>query len=180
MSKTCRRLSKEFNKVIGHVSSPNIYKQNEVYDNSDSEIKGVKDFDLITNYMKHQSKLKSLIVPNNSGLSQCSSINYSKMKKAIKLIYPILKNKYRILHYSLNTDEIISPLGSEELVKNLGWKTTTKKEAWLSDDKLLGGYTESREGNLDLLTIQFTSHMNPQSIKQSVIVSLSNWILGKE
>jgi serine carboxypeptidase-like clade 2 len=39
-------------------------------------------------------------------------------------IYPILKEKYRILVYSGTTDGAVPTLGTKQWINNLGWKIT--------------------------------------------------------
>ena len=130
--------------------------------------------------MNDAATKKALNIPANYDWSECSNIDYTMLEKATQWIYPILKNKYRMLHYSGTTDGVVPTIGTEGWMNDLGWKVTAKREAWLSEPKLLGGYTESREGNLDFITIHGTGHMAPQWKRQPAFLALGNWVLGKE
>ena len=141
--------------------------------------KNRNDFAPVNRYMNDEATKAALKVPANYGWSECSGINYQQLPQASQWIYDKLKGKYRMLHYSGTTDGVVPTVGTEGWMNDLGWKVVDERKPWMTEPKLIGGYTESREGNLDFLTIHGTGHMVPQWKRQPAYLSLSSWILDK-
>ncbi|CAI2367171.1 unnamed protein product [Moneuplotes crassus] len=142
--------------------------------------KNSNDFSPVNKYMNADDTKAALNIPANYFWEECSNIDYEMLDEASQWIYPKLKGKYRMLHYSGTTDGVVPTVGTEGWMKDLGWKVTTKRKAWLSEPLILGGYTESREGNLDFLTIHGTGHMAPQWKRHEAYLALSSWVLEKD
>jgi len=87
-------------------------------------------------------------------------IRYTKLAKASYWIYPFLKNKIRIMHYSGDTDGVVPLQGTMRWMYELGWPITESYRPWTLKKYHLGGWFEAREG-MDLIVIHGGGHMIP-------------------
>jgi carboxypeptidase C (cathepsin A) len=137
-------------------------------------------FSAVTSFMNLDATKAALHVSANIEWSECSDIDYSILDKATQWIYPKLQHKYRMAHYSGDTDGVVPTIGTEQWMEDLGWPITKARKAWMAEEYLLGGYTQSREGNLDLITIHGCGHMTPQWKRQPSYVAISKWIADED
>ena len=70
-----------------------------------------------------------------------------------------MKDKYRILKYSRDTDGAVPTLGTVRWVENMDWPIT-KNWTYFNVDNHLGGYYEERD-KFTLMTIHGAGHMVP-------------------
>jgi cathepsin A (carboxypeptidase C) len=210
LSNDCHRLLHEFNEAVAHVYPYDIYRPPEDYyqvtpqksvsdllrleSDSDTSVpyasfsrlvrnnvkKSSNDFSAVNKFMNDDATKTALNVPTDYFWSECSNIDYSMLEKATQWIYPKLKGKYRMMHYSGTTDGVVPTVGTEQWMADLGWTVTEPRSAWMSEPKLLGGYTQKREGNLDFISIHGCGHMAPQWKRNPAFVAISSWILEKE
>lgn len=206
-SKECKQALNEFTNSVAHIYPYDIYRPpEEVYNNKqttksiENMLKLESDTELETSYASFSSvfkdrtsnnfapvdkfmntnEVKSILnVPANNGWKECSQINYTMLEKATQWIYPLLKGKYRMMHYSGDTDGVVPTIGTIGWMEDLGWKVTKKHSAWMSEKLIIGGYTESREG-LDFISIHGCGHMAPQWKRQPSFVAISSWLQGKD
>jgi len=76
-------------------------------------------------------------------------------------LYPNLRHKVRILHYSGDTDGIVPTVGTMDWMDDLNWEITSSYERWSVRKYKPGGWKMSRDG-LDLIVIHGGGHMVPQ------------------
>ena len=131
-------------------------------------------------YLNRDDVKAVLNIPSQYSWSECVGIGYTKSKEASQWIYPKLKGKYRMMHYSGTTDAVVPTVGTERWMADLGWPTTTEREAWFAEPLLIGGYTESREGNLDFITVHGTGHMVPQWKRPESYIAISSWVANTD
>jgi len=207
LSKECQAVLKKFQKSVAQVYPYDIYRPQESIYKLKTPAKSVEqllvsdaevdtpasyirfsslfndtqpnDFAPVNRYMNRPDVKKSLNIPNTYHWKECSNIAYEMLPKASQWIYPILKGKYRMLHYSGDTDGVVPTIGTEAWMEDLGWTVTKDYNAWMLETGYIGGYTQSR-GTLDFITIHGCGHMAPQWKRQSSFMAISNWIQGKD
>mmetsp|Transcript_22848 Transcript_22848/g.22689 ORF Transcript_22848/g.22689 Transcript_22848/m.22689 type:complete len:458 (-) Transcript_22848:2-1375(-) len=130
----------------------------------------------VKRYLNKEEVKAALNIPSQYSWSECKGIGYTKSKEASQWIYPKLKGRYRMMHYSGTTDAVVPTIGTERWMNDLGWPTVTDRKPWFSEPLLIGGYTESREGNLDFITIHGTGHMVPQWKRPESAIAISHWL----
>jgi len=138
------------------------------------------DFAPVNKFMNNADTKKAMNIPEQYNWSECNNISYEMLEKATQWIYPLLKGKYRMMHYSGDTDGVVPTVGTEGWMEDLGWEITSPYTAWLSQPKLLGGYTQTREGGLDFVTVHGCGHMAPQWKRQPSYLAISSWVNGKD
>mmetsp|Transcript_34240 Transcript_34240/g.25300 ORF Transcript_34240/g.25300 Transcript_34240/m.25300 type:complete len:81 (-) Transcript_34240:105-347(-) len=74
-------------------------------------------------------------------------------------IYKVLRNKYKIMFYSGDTDGALPTYGSRTWIGSLGWEITEKWRYWRTDGQI-SGYIEQYDG-LDFVTVHGVGHMAP-------------------
>lgn len=141
--------------------------------------KSSNNFAPVDKYMNAGNTKAAMNIPDSYHWEECSNIDYEMLAKATQWIYPQLKGKYRMMHYSGDTDGVVPTYGTLEWMEDLGWQVTEKYTAWKSQDKILGGYTQSREG-LDFVSIHGCGHMAPQWKREPSFVAIGSWVHGKE
>lgn len=141
--------------------------------------RSTNNFSAVDKFMNDAASKTAMNIPSQYSWSECSNIDYTMLEKATQWIYPLLKGKYRMMHYSGDTDGVVPTIGTEGWMNDLGWTVTKKHQAWLSQPKLLGGYTQSREG-LDFITIHGCGHMAPQWKRQPSFVAIESWLQDKD
>jgi Serine carboxypeptidase len=89
----------------------------------------------ITDYLNREDVRNVLHIPSSvPGWSQCANIDYHTQEEASMWIYPILKNKYRMMFYSGDTDGAIPTYGSREWINKLNWALLTPNRPWMTDN----------------------------------------------
>ena len=129
--------------------------------------------------MNRKTTKEALNIPLRQTWVECMGINYNISEKASQWIYSTLKGKYRMMHYSGTTDGVVPTIGTEAWMNDLGWNVTEGRKSWMVEPKILGGYSESREGNLDFITIHGCGHMAPQWKRKAAYVAMASWLLEK-
>ena len=77
----------------------------------------------VTDYINREDVREAMNIPTDTpAWVQCATINYSFVPEASYWIYPLLKNKYRILIYSGDTDGIVPTYGTRQWIANLKWE----------------------------------------------------------
>jgi len=94
-------------------------------------------------------------------------------------IYPILKEKYRILVYSGTTDGAVPTLGTKQWINNLGWKITDPWRPYFVQGQL-AGHIERREKNFAFATVHGTGHMAPQWKREETYTMIFGWLFDRE
>lgn len=89
-------------------------------------------------------------------------LSYTRGRTGSIDIYPILRNKYKILVYSGDTDGVVPTYGTKKWIENLGWPVSKQYKQFFVDGQV-GGYSEERDnGNFVFATIHGAGHMAPQ------------------
>jgi carboxypeptidase C (cathepsin A) len=104
-----------------------------------------------------------------------NKIHYKIDSAGSQWIYEALAGKYRMLHYSGDTDGAVPTLGTQNWIASLGWNTT---EAWRPYfwNGQVGGYLEAYEGDLTFGTIHGAGHMAPQFKPPQTYHLIFNWL----
>lgn len=109
----------------------------------------------------------------------CSDkLDYHSFDEASFWIYPILKNKYRILFFSGDTDGAVPTYGTRQWINELNWPVTEAWRPWFTDGQV-SGYVEKYDG-LDFATVKGVGHMAPQWARQQVTTMITSWIHGQD
>ena len=146
-----------------------------IADNSDSSIL-LNDF--VTIYMNQEETRKAFNIPSEvQGWQQCSDIDYTEQPESSYWIYPMLKNRYRMMFYSGDTDAAVPTYGSKQWINELGWKVIDEWRPWTTHGQV-SGFTEKRDG-LDFYTIKGVGHMAPQWKRGPVNDMITSWIHDK-
>jgi len=115
----------------------------------------------VGDYLNRADVRKALNIPTTvPAYEECSStVKYTLQKEGSYWIYPIIKDKVRILFYSGDTDGAVPTFESKQWIKDLNW---SKKEAWRpwTTNGEVSGYVEKYEG-LDFVTVKGVGHMAP-------------------
>jgi serine carboxypeptidase-like clade 1 len=88
------------------------------------------------------------------------NIEYTRDPNGSQWIYEALQGKYRMLHYSGDTDGAVPTLGTQNWIATLGWNVTESWRPYLLVDQV-AGYIESYEGNFTFATVHGAGHMAP-------------------
>ena len=85
--------------------------------------------DYLSDYMNREDVRKAFHVPTDvQTWEMCSSsLVYHEQHEASMWIYPILRNQYKLMFYSGDTDGAVATYGSKQWIKMLNWPIT---EAW--------------------------------------------------
>lgn len=102
---------------------------------------------------------------------------YTRGQAASEWIYKLLKDKYRILHYSGDTDGAVPTLGTVRWLAGLDWPITTPW-TYFTVDGQLGGYYEDR-GKFTFMTIHGAGHMAPQFKRPETYYGVFNWLFER-
>lgn len=89
-----------------------------------------------------------------------------------------MKNKYKVLIYSGDTDGAVPTLGTRRWIQSLNWNITNEWRPWMVNGQV-AGYVEKYDG-LDFVTVHGTGHMAPQWKPQEVTTMVTAWIWGEK
>jgi len=131
--------------------------------------------DAVTDYMNWESTRKAFNIPSEvQAWEDCTNLNYTMQAEGSIWIYPILRNKMKIMIYSGDTDGCVPTYGTKQWIEELGWKTT---QGWrpLYTDGQVSGYGQNYEG-LDFFTVKGVGHMAPQWARKPVTNMMMAWI----
>jgi carboxypeptidase C (cathepsin A) len=103
------------------------------------------------------------------------SIEYHRGAQGSQWIYEALQGKYRMLHFSGDTDGAVPTLGTQGWIATLGWDVT---EAWrpYTVDSQVAGYLESYAGEFTFATVHGAGHMAPQFKPPQTYHLIENWV----
>lgn len=105
--------------------------------------------------------------------------NYQRPANGSIEIYERLRNKYRMLKYSGDTDMAVPTYGTRDWIDNLNW-TITKPWKQFFVNGQVGGYVEYRDGgNFTFATIHGAGHMAPQWRPEPTYQVVFNFINNK-
>lgn len=86
--------------------------------------------------------------------------------------------KYRIMHYSGDTDGAVATLGTRRWIVQQGWNITNEWRPWTTDGDL-SGYLQDY-GQFTFATIHGVGHMAPQWKRKDVTTLISKYIHKEE
>ena len=129
--------------------------------------------------MNRQDTRDAFNIPDDVQVyEQCSStLDYHVQDEASMWIYPILRNKYKLMFYSGDTDGAIPTYGTKRWISELNWPVTEAWRPWFVNGQV-AGYTESYDG-LDFVTVKGVGHMAPQWARQQVTDLISAYTHGE-
>lgn len=134
--------------------------------------------DFISDYMNRADVRAAFNIPDKVGpWEQCSGkiwTGYKMSQECSQWIYPILKNKVRMMFYSGDTDGIVPTYGSKQWIKELNWPVTDKWRAWETHGQV-SGFVQKYEG-LEFWTVKGTGHMAPQWKREPVTDMITAFI----
>lgn len=117
--------------------------------------------DAVTDYMNLPETRAAFNIPDDvQPWSDCADLDYQMQSEGSIWIYPVLKNKIKIMIYSGDTDGCVPTWGTKQWIEELGWDVT---QPWrpLYTDGQVTGYAENYAG-LDFYTVKGVGHMAPQ------------------
>ena len=137
----------------------------------------------MTDYINSPDVRKALNIPDSvQAFEMCRGeegpFQYYPQKEASKWIYPVLKNKVKILFYSGDTDGALPTVGTKNWIKTLGWERKEVTRQWLIHGQV-AGYVEQFDG-MDLVTVHGTGHMAPEWKPEQVTTMITAWIHDEE
>ena len=132
--------------------------------------------DFVSIYMNTEATRKAFnIDADKPTWAMCSdSLDYTIQPEASYWIYPLLKDRYRMMFYSGDTDAAVATYGSKQWINQLGWEVTDKWRPWNRNGQVQG-FTEKRDG-LDFYTVKGVGHMAPQWKRKSVNEMINAWM----
>ena len=108
--------------------------------------------------------------------------NYVRGTKGSQWVYEALKGKYRMLHFSGDTDGAVPTIGTEHWIADMNWpveKDWAQYNTTVNGTEGLGGYYESYVGNFTFGTVHGAGHMAPQFKPEATYSLVFNWIFGR-
>ena len=118
-------------------------------------------------YLNNRTVMDALHIPKTvTGWEFClekGDLNYQKSRYGSIGIYPLLRNKYKILVYSGDTDGVVPTYGTKAWIADtLAWPISKQYKQFFVDDQV-GGYSEERDnGKFIFATIHGAGHMAAQ------------------
>jgi len=136
--------------------------------------------DFLTDYMNREDVRAALNIPEDvQTWEMCSNtLRYNVQDEASYWIYPILRNKTKLMFYSGDTDGAITTYGSKMWIKSLGWPVKDAWRPWYTDGQV-SGYTETYDG-LQFVTVKGVGHMAPQWARKPVTDMIMAHVHGEE
>jgi len=136
----------------------------------------------IISYYGRQDVREALHIPEDiQEWTLCTTkitLEYHRGAKGSQFIYEALQGKYRMLHFSGDTDGAVPTLGTQNWIASLNWNVEEKWRAYLVDNQV-AGYLESYEGGFTFASVHGAGHMAPQFKPPETYHLISNWIAGK-
>jgi len=136
--------------------------------------------DYFTSYMNREDVREAFHIPAEMpGWEQCSStLQYHESHEASYWIYGVLKNHYRLLFYSGDTDGAVTTYGSKRWIKDLNWSVEEAWRPWFTHEQVTG-FVERYDG-LDFVTVKGVGHMAPQWAREPVTNMISAWVFNED
>ncbi|TNV78861.1 hypothetical protein FGO68_gene11668 [Halteria grandinella] len=125
--------------------------------------------DKVVNYFRDEKVRKALNIPEGAPQWRiCQKLSYQQCDTGSIDIYDEIKERYRILIFSGNTDGAIPTIGTLNWIQSLNWDVSESWRPYFVNGQL-AGYTESRlNSNFVFASIHGTGHMAPQWKKAEV------------
>lgn len=92
-------------------------------------------------------------------------------------VYEALKDKYKMLHFSGDTDGAVPTIGTEKWIASMKWDVDEKWRSYLWEGQV-AGYLEKYAGELTFATVHGAGHMAPQFKPPQTYHLISSWIAG--
>mmetsp|Transcript_30413 Transcript_30413/g.29770 ORF Transcript_30413/g.29770 Transcript_30413/m.29770 type:complete len:233 (+) Transcript_30413:583-1281(+) len=94
----------------------------------------------LSDYCNREDVREALNIPDSIPAWEPSStsLQYQLQSEGSEWIYKVLRNKYRILHYSGDTDGAVPTFGTRSWIKSLGWDIKEKWRYWRTDGQVSG------------------------------------------
>lgn len=103
------------------------------------------------------------------------TLEYHRGSRGSQWIYEALQGKYKMLHFSGDTDGAVPTLGTQQWIATLGWNVEEKWRAYLVDGQV-AGYLEAYEGGFTFASVHGAGHMAPQFKPPQTFHLIKNWI----
>ena len=139
----------------------------------------LKDF--MTGYLQRKDVREKLNIPKGiPAFSDCNNqmyTTYKAFREASIWIYNIMlayTDRYRVMHYSGDTDGAVATLGTRRWIWQQNWKVTQDWTPWTTDEDL-SGYFE-HYGSFTFATIHGVGHMAPQWKRKDVTSLITKFI----
>jgi len=91
----------------------------------------------------------------------CSDINYTILQKGSQWVYEDLSGKYKMLHYSGDTDGAVPTVGTFGWLDSMNLDIVQEWTPYFWADQV-AGYTIEYAGNITMGTVHGCGHMAPQ------------------
>lgn len=142
----------------------------------DSRSAHTRNGDYLSDYMNREDVRAAFNLDDSvPAWEMCSeTLRYQVAEKASFWIYPELRNKYKLMFYSGDTDGAVPTYGTKQWIKELGWDVVEPWRQWLTNGTP-SGYVEKYDG-LDFVTVKGVGHMAPQWARQAVTEMMSAYI----
>jgi len=104
--------------------------------------------------------------------------NYHSQEEASKWIYEVMRNRYKILFFSGDTDGALPTYGTRRWIESLNWPVLEKWRPWTINGQV-AGYVEKYDG-IDFSTVHGVGHMSPQWKREEVTTMVMAWLHDEE
>lgn len=117
-------------------------------------------------YLNNRTVMEALHIPSTVTkwdlCKEKGEFSYTKLRNGSIDIYPLLKDKYKILVYSGNTDGVVPTYGTKAWVDNLKWPIKQTWQQFFVDGQVGGHHEIRNNGSFIFTTIHGAGHMAPQ------------------
>jgi len=132
----------------------------------------------VSDYMNSKDVREALNIPDEvGGWNPCVipiTWKYHLQAEGSFWIYNVLKNQYKILVFSGDTDGAVPTYGTERWIEALNWDVKEAWKPWLIDWQVVG-YKKHYDG-LDFVTVHGVGHMAPQWARMEVTSMINGFI----
>jgi Serine carboxypeptidase len=138
----------------------------------------------LLDYMNFATVKKQLNIPDAAPMwDMCNgdiNENYVRAPEGSIGVYVALRDKYKVLIYSGDTDMAVPTYGTRDWIDNLNWPIVKQWKQFFVDNQV-GGYVETRDGGkFTFATIHGAGHMAPQWRRGPTYHVIFNFINGKD
>ena len=103
-----------------------------------------------------------------------NNIHYKIGSEGSQWVYEALFGKYRMLHYSGDTDGAVPTLGTQNWIASTSWESTDAWRPYYLDGQV-AGYIEVYD-QFTFATVHGAGHMVPQDKRPEAVHLISNWL----
>jgi len=107
------------------------------------------------------------------------TLEYHRGEQGSQFVYEALNGKYKMLHFSGDTDGAVPALGTQNWINALDWDVVEKWRPYVVNGQV-GGYLERYNGTLTYASVHGAGHMAPQFKPPETFHLISNWIKGTD